>query len=170
MAERRPARTADPTGALLQWAFAALKSAERVLEAEKLDWASESDALLMLLALRNVVRAGEWLAVERDDEVSTMLNALELFEAELPGLVTARDVIEHFDEYAVGKGRLQRKLADPPTFPLFFEYGGPGAFVVHVGALNVDVLRARDACRGLTIRLLAAVEDSRERAVDATEE
>jgi hypothetical protein len=34
---------------------------------------------------------------------------IDLFESAVPGAKSARDILEHFDEYARGDGRLQRK-------------------------------------------------------------
>ncbi|MBL7261520.1 hypothetical protein [Paractinoplanes lichenicola] len=78
--------------------------AERLLNGSSI-W----DGYLLLVALRQMIRAAE---MSRDsltnDRARAILNsALKRFRTDLPELVDARDIIEHFDEYAVGEGRLQ---------------------------------------------------------------
>ncbi len=72
------------------------------------------DALLLLVALRNVRRAAE-LVIETEsltklDARQILADALARFDATLPGVKAARDVVEHLDEYAIGVGLEQRKL------------------------------------------------------------
>src|ERR1700690_3125322 len=113
----------DPGDALLFWTQVAVTSAERVLSAEDFspwgrgrrnspwDRVKAAGAALMLLALRNVLRAAEWTA----SDLSALPDADEgrqewiaEFKRMLPGLVNARDILEHFDDNAAGRGRLQR--------------------------------------------------------------
>lgn len=65
-----------------------------------------TDALLFVLALRDLLRAAEF-ARNRCPGVSG--KPIEQFEAAIPRARDVRDVIEHFDKYAVGKGDLQPK-------------------------------------------------------------
>lgn len=68
---------------------------------------SVADTYLLVLALRNVLRAAE---LARDHALSTEAGresvdrAIAAFEQELPGVRSARDALEHFDEYARGRG------------------------------------------------------------------
>lgn len=156
----------DFVGAMLFWAVPALTSAERLLVEENFSpWGDRSsrpsrltrqaDAVLMLLALRNVLRAARWAAEEVrpfiGDEADRIL---ERFDRQLPGLVNARDALEHFDEYALGRGRLQK--GNDTAYE--FQYSMDGARpVVTVGPIRIDVEHARDVCRWLVVSLLARV-------------
>ncbi len=81
------------------------------------------DATLMILALRNVTCVADWMAdVAQGDDVGVIDKALDEFRRQLPDLVPARDTLEHFDEYAVGQGRLQKKA----PFPFAAEVGNGG--------------------------------------------
>jgi len=126
-----------------------------------------ADAALMLLALRNVERAARWTISELSqvsDADHDTDDLLAQFHAYLPGLVDARDALEHFDEYAVGKGRLQRTNPVPYDFDLLIDEGKP---VLVVGPLRIPVERARDACRWLVISLLARMPVDRDDAAEA---
>ena len=155
----------DRVDALLFWAIPALTSAERVLRNDEgfSPWRTGrgaprnreqiADAALMVLALRNVHRAAAWVARETqgttDDDLGELVGQ---FDAYLPGLIHARDALEHFDEYALGQGRLQRTQPGPYEMELLIEDGRP---IVSIGPLSLDVERAREACRWLVISLLA---------------
>ena len=97
------------------WAKASEVPAARLLG----DGSGLPDALLLLLALRQVLRAAEMAQDSRlqNRRARQILNsAVARFKRDLPDLVDARDIIEHFDQYAVGKGDRQigEKKADPP--------------------------------------------------------
>lgn len=63
----------------------------------------QPDVLMMMVALRDFVRAAELVkALAQDAEVT---DAVDKFVATIPGLKQARDVLEHFDDYLVGRGR-----------------------------------------------------------------
>jgi hypothetical protein len=72
----------------------------------------------------------------------------------MPGLVNARDALEHFDEYALGRGRLQR--GNDTAYEFQFSMDGERP-VVTVGPIRIDVEHARDVCRWLLVSLLARV-------------
>jgi hypothetical protein len=157
--------TADTSfGALLFWASAALTSAERVLSDENFSpWphSSESpdsltktgDAAMMLLTLRTVLRAAEWAGRGLQHHGSEVTAWMAEFNRTVPDLVNARNALEHFDEYATGRGRLQRPAPEKYLFSFSAEGGEP---VVRVGRFSIGVRLARDACRKLVIHLLAA--------------
>jgi hypothetical protein len=88
------------------WAKAAEIPAARLLG----DGSGLPDAMLLLVALRNVrgaaVLAEGSLTQPRAKQL--LADALARFDAALPGIKGARDVIEHLDEYAIGEGREQR--------------------------------------------------------------
>lgn len=152
---------------LVFWATATLNSAERVLsENTQSPWPARdtslpdertrsADAALMVLAMRNLLRAAtfvgrqlEWRAAFDADAV------LQRFNDQMPGVVDARDALEHFDEYAIGDGRLQRSNMVPYEFRLTRSEDGP---VVSVGPIQIGVLRAREECRALVVSVLAVM-------------
>jgi hypothetical protein len=116
--------------------------------------ARRADAALMLLAPRNVLRATEWSASDPREDAEDVDDAIAAFRRLLPNLVNTRDVLEHFDDYAMGVGRLQRGSPEMFHFDLV---GGVAEPTVVVGRFTLDVLYARDARRWLVISLLASV-------------
>lgn len=161
----------DYFDALMFWAVPALTAAERLLRDDvsyspwpnrtlrntMTDHERTAEGAMMLLALRNVLRAAEW-AVEglRGDLGADIEDVMVQFHRYMPGLVEARNALEHFDEYAMGRGRLQR--ADPIAFG--FELVQDPAPVVVVGPIRIDVEQARDACRWLIVSVLARFEQA----------
>jgi hypothetical protein len=107
----------------------------------------------MLLALRNVLRAAEWLAHELSDQTDDARWWIDEFNRNIPDLINARDALEHFDDYAVGRGRLQRSQPGPYSFSFSTDGTEP---VVYVGQFRIKVRRAGSACRELLIELMAA--------------
>lgn len=153
----------NPGVALIFWTGAAVTSAERVLSVSprgQLDSVKAGDAAVMLLALRNVLRAAEWTANDlpapacADDGPRHWVAE---FKRLLPGLVNARDILEHFDDYADGRGRLQRSGPEQYHFTYSVEDGEP---IVAVGRFSLQVRLARDACRWLFIKLTTAIVES----------
>lgn len=148
--------------AMMLWATAALTAAERVLKGDSQfsPWPSgetlsdlerRAESAMMLLALRNLVRATSWTAQGLPEDLRAEVHKIiTRFHDYLPGVVNARDALEHFDEYAMGKGRLQREARISYDFELVAD---PRPVIV-VGPIRIDVQDARDACRFLTIGLL----------------
>jgi hypothetical protein len=161
--------TSDCLGALLFWCGSAVTSIERVV-VDLSSWVecrdgdhlvppltSEFDGAFAILALRNVLRAAEWSAWDLNNALDDfdVRPFIAEFKNEVPGLVNARDALEHFDEYAVGRGRLQKTVPGFYLFDLVLEDGRP---VGKVGPLNIDLESAMDACRRLAVHLLARAE------------
>lgn len=180
MPRRYAARVLDissSTDALLFWTGSAVTSIERVLldDLSFSPWSRsepdapdsrvrQQDAALALLALRNVLRAAEWCARDLDqagDNVSALVTG---FKSMVSDLVNSRDALEHFDEYAVGRGRLQSASPGSYHFELVLEGGEP---VVNVGRFLIHMRAARDACRWLTINLLARIEQQNPHKAEA---
>jgi hypothetical protein len=90
------------------WAMASEIPTARLLG----DGSGLPDALLLLVTLRNVRRAAELAAksLTRPRAQKILADALEHFDAAVPGVKAARDVIEHMDQYAMGEGREQQRL------------------------------------------------------------
>jgi hypothetical protein len=71
------------------------------------------------------------------------------FEGAVPDVKNARDVLDHFDAYAQGIGDLShpgvkrskrvRSEAAAREFDPFYEDGGPDRYVIHLGALEIEV-------------------------------
>ena len=153
--------------ALLFWAMTALTCIERVLLEEDFSpWSrrvsdppstmtKQSDAALTLLALRNVLRAAEWCARDLQRPTSDPMDWIAGFHRMVPDLINARDALEHFDEYATGRGRLQRSTAESFSFSFSVGLVGP---LVNVGRFSIRMQTAKEACRWLLVKLLAAVE------------
>jgi hypothetical protein len=155
----------DPVEALLFWTLTAITSAERVLSPGDFSpWSRQNspservkagDAALLLLALRNVLRAADATARTLStptDSGETPDEWIAQFKAMLPGLVNARDVLEHFDDYAAGRGRLQKSGPEPYQFTYSVQDGEP---IVSVGRFSLQVRTARTACRSLFVKLVA---------------
>src|SRR5512147_1202062 len=89
------------------------RAADRILSSSD-PIEQQADALLLTVAVRNVLRAGKLLQEHSQDspELQLIATAVRQFEKEeaLRDITSARDVIEHFDDYAAGKGRLGRDV------------------------------------------------------------
>jgi hypothetical protein len=111
------------------------------------------EGYLCVVALRNLRRAAELVASALDDTdaAAAARTAIGEFDRMLPGMKNARDVLEHFDAYATGTGRLQRRAADEPydvDISIRPAAGGGTQFVLHVGPFEVPVAdAAAAACR-----------------------
>jgi hypothetical protein len=122
--------------------------------------------MVLLVALRNVHRAAE-MAVRHLTDATTrqvVTDALTAFDAELPGLVDARDIIEHFDEYRLGTGKLQRcnpagRTADQlaEDFAPRLHYGAASHPQITLGPYVLDLSLAALALQHLVRDLRAAV-------------
>jgi hypothetical protein len=157
------ATTDTPIDALLFWAASALRCSARIVSNENTSLRSgpessptrltqEIDAAQMLLALRNTLRAAEWLA---KNPVSAAAPLIAEFNQMVPDVVQARDALEHFDEYAEGRGHQQQSTPGPYLFVLS---GERTEAVATVGPYSINVLRAREACRKLVSKLVAVSE------------
>lgn len=66
----------------------------------------EAAAYIYLTSVRAFLRTVE--AAAKTVESPNLIKCTENLNEQFPGCRNARDVIEHFDEYAVGKGKLQK--------------------------------------------------------------
>lgn len=147
------------------WGRAAMNQAARLH-----DGASIWDALLLLVALRQVLRAAEMAQKSqlKNRQARQILNsAVSRFKRDLPELVDARDIIEHFDAYAVGAGDLQLKEqeSDPSltAAQLAKRYEprleGPwNEPTIRVGERAIVVSKVEEAVTRLFQRMYAAAE------------
>jgi len=101
------------------------------------------EALQLVSAVRNVLRAGEFARdLATGEQHDRLAHALAEFNSALPRAEDARNVLEHFDAYALGKGRLQRKeraAGDDVTMYPVLAIWEDGRCVVVVGPLRIDV-------------------------------
>jgi len=114
----------------------------------------QSDAALLAVAVRNVLRAAIAVAALGDDEVLDA--AIKAFDAALPGASDLRDVLEHFDAYEARRGNLQ-KSGRMEAYHVFYERGADH-YVLHVGDLALEVDTATDAAIDLAEATLKAVD------------
>lgn len=95
-----------------QWFVAALFQAQRAIAAfpagDSVDFSQMETELLMFVDALNNARRGAAATLGSKHE------AVKEFDLRAPGLKRLRDQLEHHDEYAVGRGRLQRKAEVRP--------------------------------------------------------
>lgn len=97
---------------LATWGGAVVEQQDRILTRDSRSYGSyadfarlvEGDAFLYVTALRNLERAAALAALVFESE--ELKAACEVFRKAVPDLKTLRDVIEHFDDYQLNKGRL----------------------------------------------------------------
>jgi hypothetical protein len=117
----------------------------------------QGDAILFAFAVRQVLRAAELVrdlcppGVARD----AIDDALRGFHAGLPDVKDVRDVMDHFDDYATGKGKLQAKMLQPATFTYWTERG-PYTPITDGGVVNVRLTMAVGS-RTMTVDVFATV-------------
>jgi hypothetical protein len=150
------------------WAKASEVPAARLLG----DGSGLPDALLLLVALRNVRRAADMAkkSLQRPAAQQILADALARFDERLPGVNAARDVIEHLDEYAVGEGLEQRRLRDAtPTlthpelaarYALRLE-GTYSAPIVRVGPYSIEAINVPGAA-GLLFKGIRGAAEAEE--------
>jgi hypothetical protein len=123
------------------------------------------DLHLFAVTLLNLVRAAEMAREEADypgswanvDEIS---DAIAEFEEQTRGLRSLRNVLEHFDEYLLGRGRLQRsgKFGRPSQLISSGSTAdGAPAVEYRVGNLELDVASALQAADRLGGRVVTAL-------------
>jgi hypothetical protein len=123
--------------------------------------ALEIDVHFLLVAVRNVL----WLLKRHEDQLgqNDRLHAAgAAFEAKFEHARWLRDVLEHFDEYAVGIGRYQDEVApDARTaLPYFVQADNDGnvaSLELKLGSLSAPVKGVADEA----IRLVDVIEESR---------
>ena len=112
-------------------------------------WDTEADLLLLTVALRQLLRAAE-LEHELTEDPDTD-RAVQEFVSRVPGLKEARDVLEHFDDYILDRGK------DPKAKQKFKlstrERTGSGLSLV-IGPYTIDITRAGQAAADLGATLL----------------
>jgi hypothetical protein len=105
------------------------------------------DVHFMLIGVRHVLRyQAKYVELMKDDRLR---RGLEDFEATAIDSAYLRNLLEHLDEYVIGKGEHQRKISAAPRElqPMFVEASGqPDAdFDFVLGDLSIPVRATADA-------------------------
>lgn len=141
MAELRDDHRAWIISWTVQWLDAVERQAGRVLDAPG-HGNGQIEILLFVGALRKVLRGAEAILGEEHAAVRSFYEAV-------PGATDIRDMLEHFDEYVTGSGRLQK--GGSPDWLVSFssdrEVGGECA--IHVDGRSLDVETAASQARTL---------------------
>lgn len=156
----------SPVSGLLAWSMAALTCTNRLLADDQTRVERSADALLLMLGLRNLARAAEWGAntAQGSRQEAARRDAVAAFRSALPNVVDARDVLEHFDDYASGRGRIQQRAARNGEVPATYSFVvliEDQDVAIGVGSYRFGVASIQDACRRLVITLLALEESDR---------
>lgn len=125
----------------LQWLDAVDRQAGRVRSAPDTG-DGQVEILLFVAALRQVIRGSEAL-------LGPGHPAVREFHGSIPGAVDVRDMLEHFDAYLAGRGKLQN--VDSKPWDVHFSTDEPtgGERVIHIGDRSVNVPEAAVAAKRL---------------------
>jgi hypothetical protein len=122
------------------WAVAVQVHADRILHGCNTMTTVEQmgEATFLTVDVRTLLRAGEMARLlATGDEATKMEHAIGEFKKELPDVVAARDVLEHFDDYEVGIGdeqnRERRSGRSITDYRMSYEKG-KDSYVFNVGA------------------------------------
>lgn len=116
--------------------------------------ARQSKALMLILALRNVLRAAEMACRYADRaEKQNLRAAIARFKAAFPDLLDSRGTLEHFDQYTDVNGK-------PPFLYEVTFTRGDGSYVISVGDARIDVEVAVREPRRLAGSAIAAAGDA----------
>jgi hypothetical protein len=153
----------SPVSGMLAWSVSVLTCTERLMAGGQTRPERTTDGLMLMLAVRNLIRAADWSANEDAEAIAAQARreVVATFHDRLPNVVAARDVLEHFDEYGAGRGRAQLRAVRagvPPTRYSFTVTSEGDDVAVLIGPHRFDVAEIRRACQELTITLLAIEE------------
>lgn len=140
------------------WGQAVHRLAASIERSELSDVPAQVDAMLLAVAFRNVYRAAEWASRTVSPAGQGLLRrALEQVDRELPDAKDVRDMLEHFDEYEAGKGRLQQGAAEQAANEHFirFERGAQG-YIFVVSERQLPVRKADSATHLLVVAIQRA--------------
>lgn len=129
------------------------------------DFERQLDLYLFALALRGVVRAAEFArqaaTSSGDDEAHDRISeALDGFTDAVPDAKHVRDILEHFDKYRLGEGRLQRRRAMDELL-VWVEDAGEGPVLVLGARYRLPVLTAVAAAGALADEVRRALHHER---------
>jgi hypothetical protein len=131
------------------------------------------DAMQYVICLRNVIRSAHLVhdAVQPYDAgyVDYWLRNLQRYA---PGVVAARNLLEHFDEYALGLGRVRRGRSRTPLRVKLDRTGEGRLKLVLVASgrrVAIDLDKATDAAAHLWIGLVSVADAAEEMAAEEAE-
>lgn len=97
------------------WATAMERQHRRLSESDDTQPGDLADALLYITCLRNTLRAAYFVdEVIGSGDQGFSIYWIRDFERRCPNVIAARNMLEHFDEYAMGRGRLQKGSGQEP--------------------------------------------------------
>lgn len=142
------------------WARGMAKQHDRVIEGDDDKELQVIDAMLYLNCLRNLMRAADLVDdVLSPDDFGAASQALEQFKLRCPWIDSARNWIEHFDEYALGLGRDPKvtRYQTPLRVKLFKDARGHKFRLTAGGrSLTIDMVETTDAAVDLWLDLVQA--------------
>lgn len=124
----------------------------RVLASASGSWARQLDAHFFAVVLQNLLRAVGMGSQYRPEAVR---RAMDRFDEAVPHVKDVRNVLEHFDEYRRGTGRLQTKGDEIPYGAFLVEI--KGECVIFAGNKYVSVDDATRAGSALAEVVRAAL-------------
>lgn len=105
-----------------------------------------ADGFLFALALADLAKAARVAA--RRTASPAIKSAVSDFEKAIPGAKDCRDLLEHWDAYAEGKGKAQKRLALPKG-RIWFWWKSTSPLILRIGGsadgLDLDITEAKDA-------------------------
>ena len=118
------------------------------------------------MSLRQLLRGVELAIVHAehfDDPRRAALHrkALDEFDLAVPNAKDVRDIIEHFDEYQLGRGRLQRSGTAPPEPLALYPEGHGEQYRIHLlDGYELAIEPTLAAAQKLADRTMAVLSDS----------
>lgn len=126
------------------------------IEASSDNLASQVDAMLLAVAYRNVYRGANMAARHLPrDRANRLRAAMREADKLTPGAKSVRDMLEHFDEYETGAGRLQRpvdakgkrRLDEKLASEHLIHFRRGATFSLVVGGHELETSSVREATR-----------------------
>jgi hypothetical protein len=152
MSRKKPSPDERQSQAIVPWTYQWLEAVDR--QAHRVFTAPNSGAgqieiLLFVMALRNLLRGAERILGAQHHEVSAFLKRV-------PNAKVIRDMLEHFDDYLIGSGDLQKNGEHTVRWNVSYssdvlDSDDPeiGERVIHINGRSLDVGWAAEAVRPL---------------------
>jgi hypothetical protein len=94
-------------GKLQQWRWALIRQYQRVMDFDEPEEVRMNDLFIYPFCLRAILRIAT--LAEQLYGSAAIRQAIVEFNQQVPNAVQVRDVIEHYDEYVLGSGKLQKR-------------------------------------------------------------
>jgi hypothetical protein len=141
-------------GQAYMWVEAVILQRQRIVDPAATTVTHMADAALLALAVRNLRRSADLaIAVLHGARRARVRKAAAEFDRSLPQFKDLRDVLDHFDDYALGVGW------QPVDFNVFYERGANDRYLLHVGSLSLDTEAAEAAAVALATVIMLADRD-----------